>query len=104
MQETTGQFIIDFSPTTRVSHPETSHIAEEKITKTGRRARHCWIILNALRRHNGSTSAELAQFTPLTKEQCHKRMHDLVENEYIRRGKKRICSVKGTLCCTWWIL
>ena len=99
----TGQSVMDFSSATRNSHPETSRIAEDKITKSGKRQRHCWIILNALREHNGSTSAELAQYISLTKEQTHKRMHDLVENEYIRRAGKRICSVKGTPCCSWWI-
>ena len=40
----------------------------------------------------------------LTKEQVHKRMHDLVENEYVIRRDKRICEVKGSLCSVWWIL
>jgi predicted HTH transcriptional regulator len=105
MSDATSQLVIDFSPATRKSHPETSQIAEENITSSGKRQRHCQIILTALRQHNGSTSAELAQYTPLlNKEQVHKRMHDLVENEYIKRGDKRICNVKGSLCCTWWIL
>ncbi len=104
MNDIAGQAVLDFSTATRKSHPETSRIAEENVTKSGKRAGHCRIVLNALRQHNGSTSAELAQYTLLTKEQVHKRMNDLVENEYIKRGGKRICSVKGTLCCTWWIL
>ena len=106
MNDITGQFVIDFSPATRVSHPDTSRIAEERITKSGRRQSHCSMILNCLREHNGATSAELAQYIPLTKEQVHKRMHDLVENKYIKRcdkGEERICSVKRSFCCTWWI-
>jgi len=103
MNDFRGQLVLDFSPATRISHPETSRIAEKEITKSGRRSKHCHVILYALRQHNGSTSAELAQYTPLNKEQVHKRMHDLVEHEYIKRGDKRICSVKGTLCGTWWI-
>ena len=101
--ECKGQRVIDFSKASRRSHPETSHIAESRITKTGSRQRHCDIILNTLREHNGSTSAELACYSPLTPEQCHKRMADLIQNEYIRRGDKRICRVKKTQCCTWWI-
>ena len=104
MTDYPGQSVIDFSRATRTSHPQTSHIAEENITKSGKRRKHCEIILNALRRNNGSTSAELAQYIELTKEQVHKRMHDLVENEYVIRRDKRICEVKGSLCSVWWIL
>jgi hypothetical protein len=105
VMECRNQLILDFSPATRNTHPETSRIAEEFITKSGSRKSHCQIILTALRQHNGSTSAELAQYTTLlNKEQVHKRMHDLTENEHIKRGDKRICNVKGSLCCTWWLL
>ena len=104
MNEAPGQIVMDFSPATRISHPQTSAIAEENITESGRRQRHCDIILKALRRHNGSTSAELSLFVPLTKEQVHKRMNDLAEHDHIKRGEKRICNVKDSLCLTWWIL
>jgi len=103
MPEVTGQIVMDFSRATRRSHPVTSHVAEDEITKSGKREKHCQIILKALRLHNGSTSAELARFTSLTKEQVHKRMNDLVEHNLIEHGDKRVCDVKGSLCITWWI-
>ena len=103
MFDSTGQLVLDFSTATRTSHPNTSRIAEELLTKSGKRNRHCQIIYAALKKYNGSTSAELARHTNLTKEQVHKRMHDLEEHKYIKRGNKRICKVKGSLCLTWWL-
>ncbi len=102
MNDTAGQFVMDFPPASRVSHPETCHIAEENITKTGRRHNHCQLILNALRRCNGSTTKELAENLQgvLTHAQIWRRMNDLVENEYIKRNEK----IRRDGCCTWWIL
>lgn len=82
----TGQAVLDFSTATRKSHPETSRIAEENVTKSGKRAGHCRIVLNALRQHNGSTSAELAQFLEgiLTHPQVWRRRKDLMDNGYVK--------------------
>ena len=98
-----NQLTIEFSPATRNSHPDTSRIAEKNITVSGRRAAHCKIIHQTLRRHNGSTSAELSLYCELNKEQIHKRMSDLVEHNLIRRGSPRNCAVKRRNCSTWWI-
>jgi predicted HTH transcriptional regulator len=104
MTEFQGQFVIDFSPATRKTHPKTSSIAEKEITKSGRRIKHSQIILQALKYHNGSTSAELAHFLPLTKEQVHKRMADLEHNGHIQKGRKKICDIKNSWCVTWWLI
>jgi predicted HTH transcriptional regulator len=104
MPDCAGQFVIDFSTATRKSHPDTSRIAEHNITKSGKRAAHCKIILKTLRQHNGSTSGELSLYCELTKEQIHHRMNDIVENGDIKRGDPRKCQVKKTKCSTWWIL
>lgn len=48
MNDAQGQAVMDFSPATRTSHPETSLIAEKQITESGKRLSHCRIILNAL--------------------------------------------------------
>jgi predicted transcriptional regulator len=103
MFDSPGQIVLDFSTASRASHPSTSRIAEELMNKSGKRSRHCQIIFNALKMNNGSTSAELATHTNLTKEQVHKRMHDLEEHDYIKRGTKRICRVKSSQCLTWWV-
>lgn len=104
MPDSTGQRVMDFSPATRISHPETSRIAEEKITKSGKRQTHCQIILNTLRQHNGSTTKELAATKELqgvlTHAQIWRRMNDLVEHEYIKRNE----NIARDGYCTWWIL
>ena len=97
-----GQMTIDFSPATRKSHPDTSRIAEDTITTSGKRQRHCQIILGALKKHNGSTTKELAEYLRgvLTYSQIHKRMSDLAENEYIERDSK----IKRNGCSTWYLI
>ena len=86
MQDVYKQTIFNFSPSTRKSHPDTSRIAEEKITKSGRRAAHCDIIIGALSIYNGSTSAELAEHLKgtLTHAQIWRRRKDLVDHKLVR--------------------
>jgi hypothetical protein len=103
MRDCAGQIVLDFSPATRNSNPDTSREAEKNITVSGKRAAHCNIIMNTLRQHNGSTSAELSLCCELNKEQIHHRMNDLVEHGSISRGMPRTCIVKQTKCSTWWI-
>ncbi len=102
MPDTTGQFIMEFSSATRKSHPDTSRIAEGQITKAGKRKKHCQIILNCLREHNGSTTKELAEylFGVLRYDQVWRRMNDLVVNEYIVRDDR----IRRDGNCSWWIL
>ncbi len=78
-----------FPPATRTSHPETSKIAEAKITNSGKRRTHCQIVLDCLGLHNGSTTKELADYLIgiLTHPQVHKRMSDLRRNNYVRRNE-----------------
>jgi len=111
MSDITGQNVMDFSPATRISHPDTSRIAEKKITESGTRKFHCDIVLATLHQYNGSTTGELAPHTQevepnrlLTEEQVHKRMNDLVRRKEIKRCKERDCKVKGSLCTEWRII
>ncbi len=85
MTDTPNQMTMDFSPGTRKSHPDTSRIAEDNITKSGRRAAHCDIILGALSIYNGSTSAELAEHLKgtLTHAQIWRRRKDLMDHKYV---------------------
>ena len=100
MPDFPGQNVMDFSNATRTSHPETSRQAEERITKTGKRQKHCQIILNCLQLHNGSTTKELAKYLSgtLTYAQIWRRRADLIHNEYIKIDGVRdgcgICWIK----------
>jgi hypothetical protein len=101
MKDARNQLVMDFSPATRNSHPDTSKEAEKKITKQGR-ASHCQIVLNCLRIHNGATAAELALYLePILKDsQVWKRLADLAHNGYVKRDDVNIRDNR----CVWWIL
>lgn len=102
MQDSRGQFVIDFSQRYRNVDPNTSEKAGKEIVGTGTAKRHCQIILNCLRQHNGSTVKELQGYLAgiLKPEQVHKRMADLRRNGYVRRDS----NIVRDGCCTWWIL
>ncbi|MDD5328058.1 MAG: hypothetical protein PHY02_09660 [Phycisphaerae bacterium] len=95
-----------FTIATGASCPDTSSEAEKKVTESGARARHCSMIYNTLLEYNGATSAELALklWPHLDHQQVWKRMHDLVELQQVRRGEKRKCKVRKSMCSTWWIV
>ncbi len=98
--ECRNQLVMDFSPATRKSHPETSRAAEKKITMSGKRTKHSQIILGCLVEHNGSTSAELAQYLngTLTHAQVWRRRADLIHNGYIKiEGVRNGYGI-------WWII
>jgi len=86
-----NQFVMDFSPATKTVDPNTSRKAERKITKSGSRKTHCQIILDMLKKRNGSTSFDLAGYLrgTLTEAQIHKRRNDLIENGYIKIDGER---------------
>lgn len=102
-----GQICLDFRPKAAAADPATSRAADEDALKKGVKQRHCEIIYEALRLHNGSTTAELARYCRgLNYIQVARRMIDLEENELIRRGEKgqrRPCEVRGRVCETWWL-
>ncbi len=92
-------------PATKRNDPLSSYLAEESITASRKRHRHCWIILDAMTKNNiGLTVAELTQFVPLKEAQVQKRMIDLERKNYIRRSVIRSCRVKGSKCQEWFIV
>lgn len=100
MTDCTGQSVMDFSKATRNSHPDTCRIAEDNITKSGKRNGHCLIVLNTLRQHNGSTSIELAEHLIgiLSHPQIWRRRKDLMDNGYVKvEGVRNGYGI-------WWIL
>ncbi len=95
-----GQFVIDFSQSSRKQDPATSKKAEKKITESGSRKSHCRTILECLKKHNGSTSKELAQYLygVLSHDQIWRRRKDLIESNYIR-----IAGVRNGFGI-WWLV
>ncbi len=101
MNDCRNQQTFAFSPATRTTDPETSRVAEKNITDSGKRLTHCEIIYECLKKHNGSTTKELAVYLKgvLKPDQIWKRMGDLVDNEKIERNDK----IVRDGCCTWFI-
>lgn len=103
-----GDLLADV-PRSRSSDPATSHMAAERIKANGKLGSHQRAVLAAVQAHPGHTSAELADFltgdpalsgvTDLYHEAA-RRLPELVA--FVRKGEARQCSVRFTVCTTWW--
>ena len=87
----TTQSLFDY-PSTRRTDPLSSYIAEDRITKSGKRGNQCRLVYDAVRHHEGSTSRELELLMDLP-EVAHRRLPDLEKANYVRRGISRVCKV-----------
>ena len=97
-----NQLPLDFSPATRTTDPDTSRVAEKVITESGKRLTHCEIIYECLKKHNGSTTRELAVYLKgvLTPDQIWKRPNELAKNDLIERNDK----IVRDGCVSWWLI
>jgi hypothetical protein len=83
--------------------PETSREAALAITKSGERDRQAKLVLDAVRRRPGSTSAELAAMPGETLDRFAfaRRLPELKELGLIRQEAPRRCQVTGRSSVTW---
>ena len=100
-------------PRARVTDPETSHRAAERIRETGQLRESQWLVLDAVTRWPGRTAVELGQLLagvecrrrarPATwwRFECSRRLPELVPFR-VRRGKPRVCSVNRNPQTTWY--
>jgi len=100
MTDARGQLVLDFTQGYRKTSVSTSIAADSKMTKSGKKKRHCEIIYQCLKKHNGSTTKELADYlaSVLEYQQIWRRMHDLEDNGLARKNEK----IKRDGCSTWW--
>lgn len=102
------------TPRAANTDPVTSHIAAERIRDSGALGEQQRIVLAAVKRWPGSTSAELAEYLALDrlcdrrrwKEQrpmVARRLPELAPMQVERRDV-RACRVTGSKCVTWWPL
>ena len=84
--------------------PDTSRIAEERITVTGIRGKQSRQVYDLVVKHPGSTSRELAAFSSgeLDRWQVARRLPDLQTSGMVRKGPVRKCKIDGTKAVTWW--
>lgn len=88
------------TPAARNTDPQSSHIAAENITKSGRRVGQQAQVAQLVRLSPGSTSAELSRKTKkLDRYQIARRLPEL---KGVRKGVPRHCGISKQLCETWW--
>lgn len=91
--------------------PETSHLAAERIAKSGALGEQQRHALDLVRAHPGLTSAELADVASnrgdghyaRMRSQLGRRLADL-KGVHARQGEARICRMTQAKCVTWWPL
>ncbi|MCK5602001.1 hypothetical protein KAR91_09035 [Candidatus Pacearchaeota archaeon] len=103
------QLEMTFNQATRKTDPPSSHVAEKKVTDSGKRLSNCQKILDALGRLkkqglNGATGREIAMASGVDYVTCMKRLSDLAHSGKVVRGVERICRTDGvTPLITWWL-
>jgi hypothetical protein len=88
-------------PLAHRADPPTSFAAGDRFKKSGRLRGQMLLVLLALRKWPGKTSAELAQLAGLERHAVARRLPNLAERGLAERGPERLCSVCRCLCVTW---
>lgn len=88
------------NPIARHSDPDTSHAAAKHITRSGQRDTQAALLLTAVLRIPGGTSAEYGAVV-LDRYACARRLPELEKLSMVRRGPKRICRATGSEAITW---
>lgn len=91
------------TPAARNSDPVTSHLAAEEITASGVRFSQQRQVADAVRRHPGHTSQELAELTGLERYMLARRLSECETAGTVKRGEPKRCSVTGRQALTWWL-
>lgn len=94
--------LLSSMPIARESDPETSHLAAEEVTTSGRRAVQQHAVLAAVMAHPGLTSRELAQAAGMDRYVVARRLPELEAAKRVRKGEARECRVSKRLAVTWW--
>jgi hypothetical protein len=84
----------------RRDDPESSRLAGA--SHASKAATHKALLLDAVRRHPGKTSAELAVLVGLERHESGRRLSDLKNTRRVWQGAMRRCAQNGTTAVTWW--
>ena len=90
------------TPAARATDPESSHLAAEEITASGKRQEQIGLAITAVRDHPGNTSMELSELTGLDRYMLARRLPDAETAGAIRRGEQRVCQVSNRRALTWY--
>lgn len=97
----------------RNTDADSSHAAAAQVELSGLAHDHRMLTLELVKRHPGSTSAELSQLSAgmLNRHQTARRLPELVENGQVMNPKDptlsrgithKVCDVTGRACLRWW--
>jgi len=89
------------TPASHKNDPDSSYEAEDRMNKSGKRKRQQQITLDAVKKHPGKTSAELALVSGLDRAMLARRLPELNPQD-AKKGILVKCSVNGTNAVTWW--
>ncbi len=92
---------LDAAPIYSAKDPDTSRIAGEVLTRSGRRWSMKMRILKAMRNSDGWTSAELAHNHRLDRHMVARRLPDMEVDGLVYKGAARKCSTTGSRSVTW---
>lgn len=100
--------IVDVPRSSRAD-PLTSHKAADRVKDSGALAKQQRLVLKAVKRWPGRTSAELAEkmaacdrkHWPELRAAVARRLPELALR-HVKRGKERKCAVSRQVCITWW--
>lgn len=90
-------------PLSRVRDPETSHLAAERIRKSGALGCQQAAVLAAVHQWPGMTAVELAHLAKMDRYAVSRRTAELAGVK-IKRGPARACTVNGSQMTTWFAL
>lgn len=89
------------TPAARNSDPESSHLAAEHVTRSGKRGQQQTQATAAVRSFPGCTSFELALKTDIDRYTLARRLPECVTAGSVRKGEQRTCSITGRQALTW---
>lgn len=89
-------------PATRKYDPESSHLAEEEVTESGKREKQYRTVMSAISETPGYTAVELSRRHNLDRYMVSRRTADLCHKGMITRGAPRRCTVNKRSMVTWW--
>jgi hypothetical protein len=90
------------TPAARNSDPETSHLAAEQHTRSGKRAHQQHLATAAVRAFPGKTSFELAMATGLDRFMLARRLSECETAGTVKRGVAVECTVTRRKALSWW--
>jgi DNA-binding MarR family transcriptional regulator len=100
MAERQNKALFD-SPMAHRADPLTSFVAGERFERSGRLRGQMLLVLLALRKWPGKTSAELAQLAGLDHHAVARWLPNLASPGLAERGPERECQVCQAPCITW---